>query len=271
MPAHWRYRDGHDALERAGRLIDTELAERRNLIMANPIDGNTYNTSATLVAAYQMLLPGEHARSHRHTPNALRLIVESDAGAYTIVNGEKIDMLPGDVVLTPSWMWHGHGNDGQDPRPTGSTSSTCRWCTRSSRCSSKTIPTASSTTPRPSNASPLRFTLDLDRSPAERGSPTRQGRFGRQVTLDTPSLKTIRLHMHAHAAGTKTGALPNDRQRTSTASSRAAATTTIDGTTCSRLGARRPTSSSRPAVWRPHTSRTPKPTPCSSASPTKPR
>ncbi len=101
VPAHWAYRDGHDALERAGRLIGTELAERRNLIMANPLEGNTYNTSATLITAYQMLLPGEHARSHRHMPNALRLIVEADEGAYTIVNGEKIMMLPGDVVLTP--------------------------------------------------------------------------------------------------------------------------------------------------------------------------
>jgi gentisate 1,2-dioxygenase len=114
-PARWQYRDGRAALEAAGRLIDTALAERRNLILINPLAGNAYGTGATLVAAYQMLLPGEHARSHRHTPNALRLIMESDAGAYTTVDGVRVPMLPSDVVLTPSWMWHGHGNEGAIP------------------------------------------------------------------------------------------------------------------------------------------------------------
>jgi gentisate 1,2-dioxygenase len=201
QPMHWRYRDGHDALERAGRLIGTELAERRNLIMANPAAPNAYNTSATLITAYQMLLPGEHARSHRHMPNALRLIVEADEGAYTIVNGEKIMMLPGDVVLTPSWMWHGHGNSGKIP---------AYWI------DFLDVPLVQALEPMffeehpdgfehnapESTNSPLRFTwkwieAELNRKKAD-------AKHGRQVTLDTPSLRTFRLHMNAHAAGTET-------------------------------------------------------------------
>jgi gentisate 1,2-dioxygenase len=58
-----------------------------------------------------MIMPGEKARSHRHTPNALRLVIDAEPGAYTVVNGERLAMLPGDVVLTPNWCWHGHGND----------------------------------------------------------------------------------------------------------------------------------------------------------------
>jgi gentisate 1,2-dioxygenase len=112
MPAHWSYAQGKAALDAAGRLIDTKLAERRNLILANPLEGNTYATARTLIAAYQMILPGEKARSHRHTPNALRLIVDAEPGTYTVVDGEKLPMLPGDVLLTPNWRWHGHGNDG---------------------------------------------------------------------------------------------------------------------------------------------------------------
>ena len=111
LPAHWSYESGKAALDAAGRLIDTELAERRNLILANPLAGNTYATTRTMVAAYQMILPGEQARSHRHTPNALRLIVDAEPGTYTVVDGEKLPMLPGDVLLTPNWCWHGHGND----------------------------------------------------------------------------------------------------------------------------------------------------------------
>jgi gentisate 1,2-dioxygenase len=112
-PAHWPYDAAKAALDAAGRLINTDLAERRNLILFNPFEGNTYATVSTLVAAYQMIMPGEIAREHRHTPNALRLVLDAEPGCYTVVDGEKIPMSPGDVVLTPNWSSHGHGNDGR--------------------------------------------------------------------------------------------------------------------------------------------------------------
>jgi gentisate 1,2-dioxygenase len=110
IPAHWRYADARPALHAAGRLVDTERAERRNLIMANPIPGNDYPTVRTLVGAYQMVKGGEAARSHRHTPNAMRVVLEAGPETYTIVDGKKIPMLPGDVLLTPNWCYHGHDN-----------------------------------------------------------------------------------------------------------------------------------------------------------------
>jgi gentisate 1,2-dioxygenase len=109
--ARWRYADARAALHAAGRLVGTEWAERRNLILANPIAGNEYPTVTTLVAAYQMVKGGETARSHRHTPNAMRVVVEADAGTYTIVDGAKVPMLHGDVLLTPNWSYHGHHNE----------------------------------------------------------------------------------------------------------------------------------------------------------------
>ncbi|HEY4068669.1 MAG TPA: cupin domain-containing protein [Burkholderiaceae bacterium] len=109
--ARWRYADARAALHAAGRLVGTEWAERRNLILANPIPGNDYPTVTTLVAAYQMVKGGETARSHRHTPNAMRVVVEADAGTHTIVDGVKVPMLHGDVLLTPNWSYHGHSND----------------------------------------------------------------------------------------------------------------------------------------------------------------
>ena len=111
-PSHWRYTEAKGALDAAGRLINTELAERRNLVLINPAEGNGYATTKTLVAAYQMIVPGERARTLRHTPNALRLILDAAPGAFTTVDGVKLAMMPGDVVLTPTWSWHGHGNDG---------------------------------------------------------------------------------------------------------------------------------------------------------------
>src|ERR1700733_1380276 len=113
VPAHWAYEQARGALDAAGRLINTALAERRNLILVNPAEGNTYGTTRTLVAAYQMIMPGEWARVHRHTPNALRLILDAEPGTYTEVDGTNIAMAPGDVLLTPNWSTHGHGNRGK--------------------------------------------------------------------------------------------------------------------------------------------------------------
>jgi len=110
-PALWRYADARAALEQAGDFVPVEQAERRNLILANPIEGNAYATSRNIVSAYQMVKDGEKARSHRHTAAALRLVVEAKPGTYTVVDGARVDMLPGDVVLTPAWCWHGHANE----------------------------------------------------------------------------------------------------------------------------------------------------------------
>jgi len=110
-PAVWRFADAKRALDASHNMVPAEQTERRNLIMVNPIEGNVYASSRNIVAAYQMVKAGEKARSHRHTAAALRLVVEAKPGTYTVVDGARVDMAPGDVVLTPSWSWHGHANE----------------------------------------------------------------------------------------------------------------------------------------------------------------
>src|SRR5262249_3755869 len=44
VPAHWRYTEAKAAMQAAGRLIGTDLAERRNFVMRNPIPGNDIAT-----------------------------------------------------------------------------------------------------------------------------------------------------------------------------------------------------------------------------------
>lgn len=111
-PLHWRYEIGALALDQAGRWMDTEMAERRNLLLFNPVGDNDYDTVRTLVAAYQMVKPGEYARAHRHSPNALRLVLDAGPGCYTVVDGTKLPMASGDLLLTPGNCWHSHFNDG---------------------------------------------------------------------------------------------------------------------------------------------------------------
>ena len=112
VPAVWRFGAAKAALELAGDYVPMALTERRNLLMINPFAGNVYPTAGNLVAAYQMIRPGEHADSHRHTPHALRAVLDAGPGVYTVVDGTRIAMAPDDVVLTPGGCWHGHANHG---------------------------------------------------------------------------------------------------------------------------------------------------------------
>ena len=112
--AIWRWKDTRPLLARACEMITAKQAERRVLMLENPaLAGTTFITPA-LFAGLQAILPGEIAPTHRHTPNALRLIVEGE-GAYTAVDGERIAMRPGDFIVTPGWSWHDHGNEGSAP------------------------------------------------------------------------------------------------------------------------------------------------------------
>ncbi len=114
QPAIWHYRDVRPYLMQAGGLISAEEATRRVLILENPgLKGQTSITHS-LFAGLQLILPGEVAPAHRHTQSALRFIIEGK-GAYTAVDGERTTMLPGDFVITPSWTWHDHGNETDEP------------------------------------------------------------------------------------------------------------------------------------------------------------
>lgn len=59
-------------------------------------------------------MPNETAPAHRHTAFAMRFIIEGNGG-FTAVNGTRINMNRGDVILTPRWNWHDHGKDGSGP------------------------------------------------------------------------------------------------------------------------------------------------------------
>ena len=85
-----------------------ENAERRALMLVNPDFGGKSFTTTNLFAGIQILEPGESAVSHRHTPSAMRFVIEG--GGITSVNGEPCPMEPGDLILTPNWAWHEHSN-----------------------------------------------------------------------------------------------------------------------------------------------------------------
>lgn len=108
-PWKWEYASARDYLLRAGELISAEKAERRVLILENPGLPGASAITTSLYAGLQLVLPDEVAPCHRHSASALRFIMEG-GGAYTAVDGEKVLMSIFDLVLTPNWQWHDHGN-----------------------------------------------------------------------------------------------------------------------------------------------------------------
>ena len=201
-PAHWSYATAHAGLEAAGRLIDTHLAERRNLVMRNPIEGNEFSTTRTQVCAYQSMLPGEKARSHRHSPHALRVILDAE-GAYSIVDGEKHPMETGDVVLTPGWAWHGHGHEGQDQS---------YWfdgldvplVQLLEPMFTEEHPDVYEAIKRVTPDSPFRFTWDWSQKALDSAQADPEGRYGRAIHLDAPTMPTMDLYIHRYGSGEKT-------------------------------------------------------------------
>jgi len=202
VPACWHYAEVRPILEAAGHLVDTEHAERRNLTMTNPVEGNIYPTVRTMVAAYQLVKPGEVAYAHRHTPSALRIILDG-VGSYTTVDGTRVEMRPGDVLLTPSWCWHSHENSGNDD---------CYWI------DVLDVPLVHLLEPMFFERHPDRLEREVNNvdtnelvfrwedslAAIETAEPCVSGMAEREIELGSPAMPTTAIHIQRFAKGVRT-------------------------------------------------------------------
>jgi gentisate 1,2-dioxygenase len=112
-PVHWRWSDLVRLLKRIGEDLDIDSGgNRRTLRLANP--GLPFGTTPTFWCSIQYILPGEIGGAHRHAANAWRYIIQGN-GAKSTVDGEQYAFHEGDVVLTPTWTWHDHVHEGDEP------------------------------------------------------------------------------------------------------------------------------------------------------------
>jgi gentisate 1,2-dioxygenase len=110
VPVLWRWRDTRPAVMRALDLVKPEQAGRRVVMLVNPGGRPISAACGLLYTGVQVMGPGEGASAHRHMASALRFIMEG-SGAYTVVDGERIDLEARDFVLTPNGTWHDHNVD----------------------------------------------------------------------------------------------------------------------------------------------------------------
>jgi gentisate 1,2-dioxygenase len=204
LPAHWRYANVTAALSEAGHLVDVALSERRTLVLRNPRSGNDWATSNTLVCAYQMILPGEFAPSHRHTSHAFRFIIDGK-GTYSVVNGVRMPMESGDVVLTPGGYWHGHGHDGDEP---------AYWLDGLDvpltyllePLSYEKHPEKVEEVMEIVSVSPFRFARDDIQRGLDAAQPDPEGLYGSRIALPTPEMPVMQIQMQRLDSGASTRA-----------------------------------------------------------------
>jgi gentisate 1,2-dioxygenase len=115
VPHLWRWETMLPLVRQGAEVASlSRAAERRVLGFINPGLPDRFGATHTLWAGFQYVLPGEVAPAHRHSPAAIRFVIEGE-GAFTTVDGDKCVMGRGDLVLTPPWTWHDHGNDSARP------------------------------------------------------------------------------------------------------------------------------------------------------------
>jgi gentisate 1,2-dioxygenase len=113
----WRWSDMQPLIEAAIAERSLEAIERRVLSLVSPhaeAVGGIAGTTRNLNAGLQILMPGESARPHRHSMNAIRFVL-TGSGATTVVDGKPCAMEAGDLVTTPGWCWHEHVHRGSGP------------------------------------------------------------------------------------------------------------------------------------------------------------
>jgi len=108
----WKWSVMRPLILEAINLKSLAAIERRVLTLTPP--DREGHTTTNLTTALQILMPGETARPHRHSMNALRFVLDG-SGAATIVNGRNCAMEEGDLVITPAMTWHEHVHHGSGP------------------------------------------------------------------------------------------------------------------------------------------------------------
>jgi gentisate 1,2-dioxygenase len=114
-PLLWKWSVLGPLIADAMTITSMAAIERRVLTLVDPeAQGAAAGTTTNLTAALQILMPGESARPHRHSMNALRFVIDGN-GAATKVDGRDCPMHEGDLVITPGWTWHEHVHRGNAP------------------------------------------------------------------------------------------------------------------------------------------------------------
>jgi gentisate 1,2-dioxygenase len=105
--------------------IAAEIDRLASKIMLPATPGRAFNLSSAALAAertalrsltgtFNLVMPGERQRSHRHCATALVLVLQG-GGCRSTIGGTRFDWQADTVILTPPLDAHSHENPGDEP------------------------------------------------------------------------------------------------------------------------------------------------------------
>ena len=111
IAAHWTWEGIYRGLMQSGKIV---TVGPNGMIGMRSVTGIEARNFPIWMNA-QILMPGERTQAHRNIRSETRLVCEAPPGAVFVCEFESFPMERGDVVISPSWTFHDHWNQGNKP------------------------------------------------------------------------------------------------------------------------------------------------------------
>lgn len=92
--------------------INQTLFETRAIVPET--DENMGSLLPSIFVGIQSFPPGDEATPHQHPHFAPRFVVDGHGGMRADIGGESFPAKTHDLIITPSWEWHAHYNEGDE-------------------------------------------------------------------------------------------------------------------------------------------------------------
>ena len=109
--AHWRWEGIYQGLMRSGEIVTVGPNGMTGMRSVTGIEA----THFPIWMNVQILMPGERTQGHRNMRNETRLVCHAPEEAVFVCEFEAFPMERGDVIISPSWTYHDHWNQGSTP------------------------------------------------------------------------------------------------------------------------------------------------------------
>ena len=109
--AHWRWQGIHDGLQQSGKIVTVGPGGMTGMRSVVGVEARKF----PIWMNAQILMPGERTQAHRNIRSETRLVCEAPPEAFFVCEQRLFPMKRGDVVISPSWTFHDHWNQGTTP------------------------------------------------------------------------------------------------------------------------------------------------------------
>lgn len=109
--AYWDWEGIYRGLMRSGEIVSVGPGGMTGMRSVTGIEARSF----PIWMNAQILMPGERTQAHRNTRSETRLVCMAPKNAVFVCEYEAFAMERGDVIISPSWTFHDHWNEGDSP------------------------------------------------------------------------------------------------------------------------------------------------------------